>query len=298
MRWLELSIEAPGEYAEPLVHLFARHGDGRVAVEQAGGFNPDEGEGPPADSPVKVRGWLPLDATTQSRKAMIDVGLRLVSHLYALPSLEEREVNDDSWRNQRFEPVRVGRRLLIAPPGSRFTRRPRDIVIPLEPGMAFGTGHHPTTRMCLAALERLVRPGDVVLDLGCGSGVLSIAALKLGAARVVCLDIDAEAVGATRANLERAGVSARAAAATGSLPHDFAPAGGFDITCANISANVVISLASLLVGSLRPEGTLMASGVLDERSGEVEAAVRSARGVIASAGQTGEWLAYEVRRAR
>jgi ribosomal protein L11 methyltransferase len=297
VRWLELSIVTPGEYAEPIAHLFARHGDGRVAVESPGGYNPDEGELPPAGASVSVRGWLPVDTTTESRKAMIDVGLRLIGHLCPLPPLRERQVSDDEWRNQKFEAVRVGRRLVISPAGARIKKQPGDIVIPLDPGMAFGTGHHPTTRMCLTALERTVQNGCVVLDLGCGSGILSIAALKLGAARAVCLDIEEDAVASSGANLKLAGVRDRALVAQGSLPHEFTPEGGFDVVCANISANVIIGLAGQLLRALAPGGTLIASGVLEGRSKDVERALVQAGGAVTSIGQSGEWMAYEVARA-
>lgn len=297
MRWLELSIEAPGEYAEPLAHLFARHADGRVAVEGPGGFNPDEGEAPAPGAPVVVKGWLPIDATVQSRLAMIDIGLRLVSHLQPLPPLREREVTGEEWGRQRFNPVRVGRRLLIAPAGDTAATRPGDIVIPLEPGMAFGTGHHPTTRMCLAAIERRVRPGHHVLDLGCGSGVLAIAAIKLGASRAVCLDIDEQAVRAARENMRRAGVGSHARVEMGTLPSDVAPGASFDLALANISATVIVELAPELLSTLKPDGALVASGVLHDRRVEIERAMERAGGQIASVKQNGEWLAFEVRLA-
>ncbi len=296
MRWIELSVEAPGEYAEPIVNLFARHLEGRVIVESPGGYNPDEGEQPPANAHVVIRGWLPMDATVNSTRAMIDMGLRLVSLIHPLPALRERQVSDDEWSRQSFEPVRVGRRLVIVPPGSNYKRRARDIEVLVEPGLAFGTGHHPTTRMCLVALEGNVKRGDAVLDVGCGSAILSIAALKLGAARAVCLDIEEDAVKASRANLTRAGVVDRASVAVGSLPHEFAPEGGFDIAVANISANVVIKLADELVRSLAPDGLLVASGVLDERSDEVEAAILRAGGRITAKGLSADWVALEVRR--
>jgi ribosomal protein L11 methyltransferase len=148
--------------------------------------------------------------------------------------------------------------------------------------------------MCLTVLERIVQEGCVVLDLGCGSGILSIAALKLEAARAVCLDIDQDAVTSTGANLKRAGVRDRALVAQGSLPHEFAPAGGFDVVCANISANVIISLAGPLIRALAAGGTLIASGVLEGRSKDVERALAQAGGAFSSIGQSGEWMAYEV----
>ncbi len=298
MRWLELSISTPGEYAEPLASLFARHGDGRVVVEQPGGFNPDEGESPRSDAPVLVKGWLPLDATTESRRAMIDIGVRLVAHLCPLPPLQERELSDEAWKNQSFEPVRVGNRLVIAPSDADISLNPADVVIPLEPGMAFGTGHHPTTRMCLAAIERLLLPGDTVLDIGTGSGILSIAAIKLGAARAVCLDIDEQAVESARANLRRAGVASRARVELGSVPSELAPGGSFSLTVANISANAIMGLAHHMLRSLKPEGTLIASGVLEDRRAEVENALIKAKGRLISVEQSGEWLAFEVMQAR
>jgi ribosomal protein L11 methyltransferase len=228
---------------------------------------------------------------------MIDVGIRLVSYLQPLPPMNEREVDETEWRNQRFEPTRIGRRLVIVPPGEAYAKRPRDIVIPLEPGLAFGTGHHPTTRMCLTALDRAVRKGDSVLDVGCGTAVLSIAALKLGAARAICLDIDGDAVRAALANLARAGVIDRAAVAQGGLPHEFAPEHGFDIVCANISANIIISLAGHLMATLCEGGLLIVSGILEGRGAEVEAALLGAGGAVTATGQSGEWLVHEVRHA-
>ena len=297
MRWLELSIEAPGEYADPLAHIFARHCDGRVAVEEPGGFNPDEGEARPPGAPVVIKGWLPMDATIRSRRAMFDIGLRLISHVQPLPPLREREVSDEEWSNQRFDPVRVGRRLLIAPAGHAAATRPGDIVIPLEPGLAFGTGHHPTTRMCLAAIERRVRPGHHVLDLGCGSGVLAIAAIKLGASRAVCLDMDEQAVRAARENMRRAGVGSLARVELGTLPSDVAPAASFDLALANISAAVIVKLAPELLSTLKPDGAMVASGVLLDRRVEIEHAMQPAAAQIIYVKQTGEWLAFEVRLA-
>ncbi len=297
MSWLELSVVTPGEFTEPIVHLFAKHGDGRVAVEQQGGYNPDEGEtGPPADAPVTVRGYLPLDATTDSRRANIDVGLRLVAHLADISRVNERVIEDSEWQNQEFEPIRIGRRLLIAPPGRESAAGPDDIVIPLAPGMAFGTGHHPTTRMCLEWLEEIVEPGTRLLDVGTGSGVLTIAALKSCAQQAVCLDIDQNAVEAAIGNLRRAGVDGGASVYKGTLPHPEAPAGAWDIVTANISAAVLCDLAAELLACLTQDGVLIASGLLAERRDEVTSAFSKAHGMVVEERSSEDWLALKVMR--
>ena len=296
MRWLELSIDAPGEYAEPIVHLFTKHAEGGAVVELAGGFNPDEGESPDAGGPATIRAYLPVDSTTKSRKVMIDVGLRLIAYLCPLPPVREREVDESEWRNQKFDPVRVGKRLVIAPPGSDVTTGPGDIVIPLEPGMAFGTGHHPTTAMVLQAMESASLDGVTVLDAGCGSGILSIAAVKLGASEVVGIDVDEDAVRSSTANLARAEVSDAARVIHTTLPSPGVPNGHFDFVLANISANVLITLATHLLDALKPGGTLIGSGVLDTRWDEVKAGFEEAGATITETVQTGDWMCFSARR--
>ncbi|MDP6822645.1 MAG: 50S ribosomal protein L11 methyltransferase [Dehalococcoidia bacterium] len=291
-QWLELSTEAPGEYAEPLTHLFARYGEGGVVVEEAGGYNPDEGETPPTDAPVIVRAYLPIDATTDDRRARIDMGLRLISYLHPIPPLKERVLKDREWELQEFEPVRVGERLVIAPEGSTWDDTPDDIVIKLDPGLAFGTGHHPTTRMCMLYLENTVLQGCKVLDLGCGSGILTLTAFKLGAGSVAGLDIEADAIKSSNENLGKNGLAGKANFRQGSLPNPIAPDGTFDIAVANISANVLIALAPLILASLAPGGVFVGSGLLAERKDEVEAAVNEAGAEFTDLTISGDWAAF------
>ena len=297
MAWLELSVVTPGEFTEPIVHLFAKHGEGRVAVEQQGGHNPDEGEtGPPADAPVTVRGYLPVDSTTDGRRANIDVGMRLVAHLAEISSLAERVIDDNEWQTQEFEPVRIGRRLIVSPTGRESAAGPGDIVIPLAPGMAFGTGHHPTTRMCLEWLEEIVRLDSLLLDVGTGSGILAIAALKSGARRAVCLDIDQNAVEVAVDNLERAGVAHAASVCAGGLPHPEASPREWDIVTANISAKVLCELATDLLACLKEDGVLIASGLLAERRDEVTSAFNEAGGTVIEERESEDWLALKIMR--
>ena len=297
-QWVELSIEAPGEYAEPLKTLFARHTDGLIAIEHAGGYNPDEGEPPPGpNAPVIVRGYLPVDPTTDSRRAHIDVGVRLISRIHPLGDLNSRTISESEWLTQRVEPVRIGRRLLIAPPGYGDGIKPTDLVIPLAPGMAFGTGHHPTTRMCLELLEQHVRPGARVLDVGCGSGILTIAALRLGAASVVCLDIEEDSVIATARNVRAAGLDSQAEIHRGTLPCEAAPADAFDIVLANISGNVLTMFGEEMLGCVAPGGLFVGSGYMVERRSELAQALERDGARIIDTVIAADWVAVLATRA-
>jgi ribosomal protein L11 methyltransferase len=297
MRWLQLSIKAPPEYVEPLTHLFNIHGEGSASVERQGGFNPDEGESPDPTAWVTIRGWLPLDPTTESRKTAIDVGVRLIRHLVDLPEVEELEVSDDEWRNQKFEPIRVGTNLVIVPRSTVFHAKSTDVVIELEPGLAFGTGHHPTTLMCLEEIEMAIKPGDRFLDVGCGSGVLSIAALALGAGHATGLDIEDDAVISSNANLEAAGFSDKSTILAGSIPNDQVPNRGFDVVGANIAANVLIALAQPLIDSVSDDGVIITSGVLDTRLADVVAAFEEVGGQVESSRMIEDWTATRITRA-
>ena len=221
-RWVELSIEAPAEYVEPLSHLFRRYGKGGVVTEEPGGYSPDEGERPPAPDRVTVKTFYPLDEEAAERHGLIDVGVRLMSQLACMSPLTQRVIEEREWAEawkEHFHPLRVGDRLVVAPSWREFEPGEGDVVIRLDPGMAFGTGHHPTTRMCLEQVEALVEPGMEVLDAGCGSGILSIAAALLGARRAFGLDVEETAVSVAEANAAENGVAGVVSAVAGSLPH-------------------------------------------------------------------------------
>ncbi len=296
MSWTELSIEVPGEFAEPVSHLFTRHGEGPAVVELPGGYNPDEGERPPVNPNVLIKTFIPADATQKSRMTMIDVGLRLIRHLCDLPELQVREVHDDEWKNQKFDPIRIGRRVVIAPPGEIEGAREGDVVIPLEPGLAFGTGHHPTTAMVLAAMEEVDLGGCRVLDAGCGSGILSIAAILMSANEAVAFDVEEDAVRSTSQNAERAAVLSKINVFHGSLPDDRVEPRTFDFVLANISANVLKLLRSDLVAALKPDGAIIASGVLEDRYDEVLESFAEVGGEVYDRRQTEDWTSFKVRR--
>jgi len=262
--WQELSITVPHEYVEPISYLFGRYGKG-VSTELAG-----EGK-------VLLRTYL----TTGSRQRMarIDVGVRLVGAIEPIGDLEIRELPEDedwmeSWKSN-FAILRIGKRLVIKPTWLEldFTASPDDIVIEIDPGIAFGTGYHPTTDTCLQAMEQHIAPGMTVLDLGTGSGILTIAAVKLGAGLVTALDIDSQAVTAARRNFKRLGINKQVRLGQGSVPHPTAPAGDFDLAVANISARGVADRCPFILTALKPGALFIASGLLNTQKEEVAAVV-------------------------
>ena len=222
---------------------------------------------------VLLRTYLPV--TSRQRLARIEVGLKLVGILQPLEDLSITPLpEEEDWQNQwrtHFDLLRVGRHLVIKPSWIDYAGPAEDVVIELDPGMAFGTGYHPTTYTCLEAMEDLLQPGMNVLDLGTGSGILAIAAVKLGAARVLALDIDPQAVRAARQNFRRTGIQRRVALTQGSLPHPLAGQGQFDLVVANISARTVRERAPFILPTLAADGVFIASGLLKDQRQEVHA---------------------------
>ena len=299
-KWLELSVHAPREFVEPLTSLFLKYGHAGVAVEEPGGFNPDEGESPPDSGRVRVVTYLPVGPTTRSREGSIDVGVRLMAQLGPVSMLQSRDVDEADWQNawrEHFHILHVGSRTVIVPTWRSYSPSPGDVVIELDPGMAFGTGHHPTTTMCLAALEELVSPGCSVLDLGCGSGILSIAAARLGASDVLALDIDATAAETAAANVRQNGVDAVVTVGEGTLPHLSLRPGGYDIVVANISSTVIGDLASSIARAAKHEGTVVASGVLDHAKGPVVERLEEAGLSVEGVEVDGDWVALRLVRS-
>ena len=293
MKWLELSVKAPPEFVEPLSQIFYRYGHGGVSVEVDGGFSPDEGETPPTPDTVTLKTYLPLNSTAQDRRHRIDVGVRLVAHVGAVSPLHETVLDETEWQDswkQHFHPLRIGKRIVICPSWRSYDPGPSDIVITIDPGMAFGTGHHPTTKTCLEQLEALVAPGMDVLDAGCGSGVLSIAAAGLGARSVLGLDVDSVAVRVAKQNIRLNQRDDIVRVALGSLPHREAKPQSYDLAVANISAMVVSEMAGALATAVKPGGRIIASGIIVENQDRVERALVSAGTFLQETLLEGDWV--------
>jgi len=303
--WLELAVDADVEAVEAVSEILGRVASGGTSVEPAFELV-DEGLGARIDPsrPATVRAYLPARDRAAADGAVAEVAEAL-GHLQAfglrpIGELRARIVQEADWADAwkaYFPVMRIGRRLVIRPTWRRHRRAPDDVVLALDPGMAFGTGLHPTTRLCLAALEAVADRGDLadarVLDVGCGSGILAIAALKLGAASAVGVDTDPIAIEASIANARRNALARRVRARAGSLPTG-EPA--FDVVLANLIAGLLVMLAADLHDELRPGGLLVASGIFVDRETDVVAAFERVGLTVVDRRAEGDWVALEAAR--
>lgn len=266
VRWLRVSLEVSGELAEAVADLLGRHAPGGVAVEAPAAG----GEPSPHSDTVIVSAYLPTQPGEDKARREIERDLWYLGRIQPLPAPHFEIIEDQDWNTawrKHYQPILVGHRLLICPSWLSSPSADR-IAIFLDPGMAFGSGTHPSTQMCLEALEDLVFPGIRVADLGCGSGILAIAAAKLGAAHVLALDIDGEAIKATRGNAAANDVADRIDIRQGSLPHllgqpvDQRP----HLLLANILAPTLEAMLEQgLAQAVSGGGRLVLSGILAEQ---------------------------------
>jgi len=298
--WLELSVEADSEAVEAVSEILARVAPGGTTIEP--GFElVDEGLGARIDPnrPATIRAYVPAFDAAAAERAAATVSEAL-GHLQAfglrpIGDLRSRLVHETDWATawqEHFQVLHLGRRLVIKPSWRRHRRVEDQVVIDLDPGMAFGTGLHPTTRLCLRALEELAERGPLgrVLDVGCGSGILSIAAVKLGGTRALGVDIDPIAIEATQANARHNRVGKRVRAREGSIPSGEGP---FDAVLANLIAGVVIEIAPDLAGELVRGGTLVASGIFVDREPATRRALEAAGFEITRRWDESDWVALE-----
>ena len=254
----------------------------------------------------RVTFYLPADETGfaqmgEVRLALEDLKARRSDCGTLLLSLEN--LRDEDWENnwkQYYKPMEIGQRLLVSPQWEQVDPGQRVPLI-LDPGLTFGTGSHATTRLCLTALEKTVAQGDRVLDLGCGSGILSIAALRLGASQALAVDIDDKCLDVAYENAalngigkDRYTVRVGDVLSDGSLRRELE--GGYDIVVANIVADVIIALAPLVPAMLRPGGTFLCSGIIDDRAEEVRSALEAAGWTVLETQSADGWFAYTCRR--
>lgn len=264
--WLECSTLAEPEAVDALAEVFGAVGQG-VAIEEPVVSSPDgEQVRVDPDRPVLVKTYLPLDERTAERRRRLEEAVWHLGRLRQIAPLQVRTLEESEWAEawkQYFFVHRVGERIVIVPSWRQYEPQAGDVVIRLDPGMAFGTGLHPTTRLCLRALERRVPEGATVLDLGTGSGILAVAAARLGARRVLALDLDAVAARIAAENVALNEVADVVETRQGSLDRQAEQGERFDLVVANISLRVLLALEPELRATLRPDGLALLSGVLE-----------------------------------
>ncbi len=300
---VEFSLPGLDDETVPAVtQLFGRWGRGGAVVEQIA----DDSAG------STVKAYLLAEEDEALRQ--VEIGLALLRRAYGsadtgrLPELRIRLLTETDWAEAwkaGYDVLRIGRRLVIRPGWRDYTPQPGDLVIELDPGMAFGSGLHPTTRLCLEALENHLRPGQAVLDVGTGSGILAIAAARLGASHVLALDTDPLAVQIARENVARNYVESVVHVEVGTLeisnPKSPWPAGQdgqiSNLAVANILAETIIELAPALAAQLSPAGILIASGIITDRADAVVASLRESGLLPVERRDDGDWVALVSRNS-
>jgi ribosomal protein L11 methyltransferase len=303
MHWLELTVQAHPEAIESVSELLSRYTSGGVAIEEP--FELIE-EGQEyrvlTGQPVTVHAYLPIDGKEEEARLHITEGLWYLSRLgsHFVSELSTRIVNEEDWANawkDYYHVTSIGHRLVIRPSWLDYTPKPHEVVLTLDPGMAFGTGLHPTTRMCLEQIEQLTQPGMRVLDVGTGSGILAIAAAKLGAAHVYAIDNSSVAVESASANAAMNDLSDRIQVVLGILDETEAArmAGQYDLVVANIIAHIIGSIAPQLAQVLAPHGLLIVSGIIEARRHDAEDSLLAAGLVLVEQVKIDDWLALVFR---
>jgi len=299
-RWLEVSLTVDGELAEAVAEVLDRFASGGVVVESNVKYRNVEDEGTPY-GPVKVYGFLDVDSTLEEKRHKLEEALWHLNTIRELPQPVYREIADQNWMTawkEHYRPIEIGKRLLILPAWMEQKDMTR-VAVKIDPSMAFGTGTHPSTQLCLGLVEDYVQPGQTVIDIGCGSGILSIAASKLGARHALAVDIDAESVKATLEACEynqvtevEAGQGSVSEILNGKFSLKQAP-----LVLANILAPVLIRLFDAgMAETITPGGVIILAGILAEQGQSVRESAESKGLEFVEERHSGDWVALVMKR--
>ena len=303
MNWLEVSLTVNGELAESVADVFARFAPNGVMTEQGVKFLDEEDEGT-ATGPITVRAYLEVNDQLEETRQKLEESLFYLGMIQPLPTPAYKQIADQNWMEawkQHYKPILIGQRLLILPAWLE-SPEPKRIPIKIDPGMAFGTGTHPTTQLCLELMELSAdhQPLSTVIDVGCGSGILSIAALKLGATKVLGVDIDIESVKNSRENADTNGVGEELILGQGSVAEVLSGSFQFKsapLVVANILAPIIIRLFDAgLADLVAPDGEIILSGILAHQAENVIEAAQAKGLKRSDQRQMGDWVAISLKR--
>lgn len=302
MNWLEVSLTVNGELAEAVADVLARFAPNGVMTEQSVKFVNDEDEGT-ATGPITVRAYLPMDEKIGETRQKLEESLYYLGMIQHLPTPTFIPIADQNWMEAwkgHYKSIPIAKQLVIVP-AWLDSPEPNRIPIKIDPGMAFGTGTHPTTQLCLALMEKFFDEKTVdhrpltVIDVGCGSGILSIAALKLGAKAALGVDIDSESIKNSRENADTNGIGSELILGQGSAKEILDGKFAFKsapLVVANILAPIIIRLFDEgLADLVEPNGAIILSGILSEQSQSVIEAAQVQGLRMSEKSQMGDWVA-------
>jgi ribosomal protein L11 methyltransferase len=313
MRWQEIQVITDRDALEAVADIFHQVGAGGVIIEDPqlkmqyieekrwDYYEFPEVKVDPAQADkVTVKAYLAVGNNLQGKIEDLKHAIKNLK-LYNLPNcfveLSFSTVEDEDWATSwkaYYKPEKVGSRVVIKPTWEEYTPESGDLVVELDPGMAFGTGTHPTTVMCILALEENIKGGEKVFDVGTGSGVLAIVAAMLGAADITAVDLDETAVRVAAENVEYNDVSDRIRVREGNLLD--VVEGKANVVVANIIADIIIMACPDVYVALEPEGLFIASGIIEERFEEVKTALEVAGFKIATSTHQEGWVAVQARK--
>lgn len=301
-KWLRIEISAPAELMDALGNFLTETGAQGVFQETLEPQLP--GDFPESPSSETINAYFPQDVRTGKRLAAVQKYLESLSEIFSdlmRPSLKTQTISDPDWGEQwkkYFKPIRVSNSIIVKPTWERYSPSSRDIVIEIDPGMAFGTGQHASTRMCIEALEDIIlkdrtMKGWKVLDVGCGTGILGITAARLGAEEVICLDIDKKAVAIARENAAINHVEDRLHIVNQDASAFNEPR---NLIIANLTAKLLLKLFPHLTQLLLSEGYLIISGIIEQDAKAIEENFSAAQLTPGKVITEKEWLCYVLRK--
>lgn len=309
--WIEVNVAVTHEAVEAVSDVLISAGTKGVAIEDPQLINDlrNSGTWELTDIPeqmntevVTVSAYYPDDEELNGRLAFIDVGLTAIEERignYRFGNTRFRKLAEKDWANewkQYFHTTHVGKHLVIKPSWEEYEAQPGEKIIKIDPGMAFGTGTHHTTNMCMENIERVLKPGMTVYDVGTGSGILAIAAALLGAKEIVAVDIDAVAVRVAQENIKDNGLSHVIDVRQGDLLAG--TSGQADLILANIIADIILLFLQDVPKRLKDDGIFLASGIIEERVVDIEVKAKEVGLKVDNIDHRGGWVVMQMSKVK